>query len=118
MTDDYHDYVGTFESWWNHGLVSDDTYRLLKASCVHDSSVHPSPACLAALNTSTVEQGNIDMYSIYTATCNDTATTSVSRRLKGHYVSSTFRFLNRSFQNLFPVKQCYFSSETPYGQFR
>lgn len=85
VTDDYHDYVGTFESWWNHGLVSDDTYRLLKASCVHDSSVHPSPACLAALNTSTVEQGNIDMYSIYTPTCNDTATTSLSRRLKGHY---------------------------------
>jgi serine carboxypeptidase-like clade II len=66
VTDDYHDYMGTFDSWWNHGLVSDSTYRQLKASCIHDSLEHPSPACLDALDTATTEQGNIDMYSIYT----------------------------------------------------
>ncbi|CAM0957275.1 unnamed protein product [Alopecurus aequalis] len=89
VTDDHNDYVGTFEFWWNHGLISDNTYRLLKDSCLHDSIVHPSPACNAAFNVSTDEQGNIDMYSIYTPTCNETAATNSSvsrrRRPKGRY---------------------------------
>uniref|UniRef100_A0A0D9ZWH6 Carboxypeptidase n=1 Tax=Oryza glumipatula TaxID=40148 RepID=A0A0D9ZWH6_9ORYZ len=89
VTDDYHDYIGTFEYWWNHGIISDGTYRLLNASCVHDSGEHPAPACLAAFNVSTVEQGDIDMYSLYTPTCNETSTSSAAarqRRLKqGHY---------------------------------
>ncbi|KAK9924164.1 hypothetical protein M0R45_032547 [Rubus argutus] len=29
VTDDYHDFVGTFEYWWTHGLISDSTYRVL-----------------------------------------------------------------------------------------
>lgn len=87
VTDDHNDYAGTFEFWWNHGLVSDDTYRLLKASCLHDSLVHPSPACDAAFNVSTDEQGNIDMYSIYTPTCNETSSSASRRRPKGRYVS-------------------------------
>uniref|UniRef100_A0A0D3G5B0 carboxypeptidase D n=1 Tax=Oryza barthii TaxID=65489 RepID=A0A0D3G5B0_9ORYZ len=78
-----------FMYWWNHGIISDGTYRLLNASCVHDSGEHPAPACLAALNASTVEQGDIDMYSLYTPTCNETSTSSAAarqRRLKqGHY---------------------------------
>jgi hypothetical protein len=57
VTDDYDDYMGTFQSWWNHGLVSDSTYRQLKASCIHDSLEHPSPACLDMLDTATTEQG-------------------------------------------------------------
>uniref|UniRef100_A0A0E0L0D3 carboxypeptidase D n=1 Tax=Oryza punctata TaxID=4537 RepID=A0A0E0L0D3_ORYPU len=88
VTDDYHDYIGTFEYWWNHGIISDGTYRLLNASCVHDSGEHPTPACLAALNASTVEQGDIDMYSLYTPTCNETSSAAArrQRRLKqGHY---------------------------------
>ncbi|XP_006655142.3 serine carboxypeptidase 2-like [Oryza brachyantha] len=90
VTDDYHDYKGTFEHWWNHGIISDGTYRLLNASCVHDSGEHPAPACLAALNASTAEQGDIDMYSLYTPTCNETSSPAArarqQRRLKrGHY---------------------------------
>jgi serine carboxypeptidase-like clade II len=93
VTDDYHDQVGTFESWWNHGLISDATYRLLDASCVHDSGEHPSPRCNAAYDKATAEQGDIDPYSIYTPTCNQTSTSSSSStprrmRLKGRYVSS------------------------------
>ncbi|KAK1693960.1 hypothetical protein QYE76_010657 [Lolium multiflorum] len=65
-------------------LVSDETYRLLNRSCIHDSSVHPSPACGAAFNVSMEEQGNIDLYSIYTPTCNETATAS-RRRPTGRY---------------------------------
>ncbi|XP_047043260.1 serine carboxypeptidase 2-like [Lolium rigidum] len=87
LIDNYHDYSGKFEFWWNHGLISDDTYHLLRDSCLHDSFVHPSPACNAALNVSTYEQGNIDLFSIYTTTCNETAATSLAnrRRLRGRY---------------------------------
>ncbi|KAL5203283.1 hypothetical protein ABZP36_014235 [Zizania latifolia] len=89
VTDDYHDYIGTFEYWWNHGLISDRTYRLLNTSCVHDSIEHPSPACVAALDVSVVEQGDIDMYSLYTPTCNETTASSARSRRRmvknGHY---------------------------------
>jgi serine carboxypeptidase-like clade 2 len=101
VIDDYHDYRGTFEFWWNHGLVSDETYRLLNRSCINDSSVHPSPACGAAFNISMEEQGNIDLYSIYTPTCNETATAS-RRRPRGRYVS----ILDPDFQRRRSVKPC------------
>ncbi|GJN35698.1 hypothetical protein PR202_gb24498 [Eleusine coracana subsp. coracana] len=89
VTDDYHDQVGAFESWWNHGLISDATYRLLKATCVHDSVVHSSPPCQAALDKSTAEMGAIDPYSIYTPTCNQSSS-AINRRPKRHYVSGIF----------------------------
>ncbi|RCV18375.1 hypothetical protein SETIT_3G296200v2 [Setaria italica] len=91
VTDDYHDQVGTFESWWNHGLISDATYRRLKATCVstvHHDIEHTSPPCDAAYDAATVEQGDIDPYSIYTPTCNQTSSSTTARknwRLKGHY---------------------------------
>jgi len=85
VTDDYHDYVGTFEYWWTHGLVSDSTYRMLKTACNFGSSQHPSVQCMQALRVATMEQGNIDPYSIYTQPCNNTA--SLRRGLKGRYVS-------------------------------
>ncbi|XP_027365266.1 serine carboxypeptidase-like 27 [Abrus precatorius] len=83
VTDDYHDYVGTFEYWWTHGLISDSTYRMLKIACDFGSSQHPSVQCMQALRVATVEQGNIDPYSIYTQPCNNTA--SLRRGLKGRY---------------------------------
>ncbi|KAK3137202.1 hypothetical protein QOZ80_5BG0449090 [Eleusine coracana subsp. coracana] len=88
VTDDYNDYIGTFESWWNHGIISDSTYRQLRASCIHDSLVHPSSACLDALDMASTEQGNIDMYSIYTPPCNQTLSSAKNRMLKGHYMTA------------------------------
>ncbi|KAL6624463.1 hypothetical protein ACP70R_031784 [Stipagrostis hirtigluma subsp. patula] len=87
VTDDYHDQVGTFESWWNHGLVSDATYRRLRAACVHGSIEHASPACDAALDAAMAEQGNIDPYSIYTPPCNRSSSPSrrSNPRPKGRY---------------------------------
>ncbi|KAG5040219.1 hypothetical protein JHK82_012337 [Glycine max] len=64
VTDDYHDYIGTFEYWWTHGLVSDSTYRMLRITCNFGSSLHPSVQCMQALRVATVEQGNIDPYSV------------------------------------------------------
>ncbi|KAJ4971848.1 hypothetical protein NE237_004947 [Protea cynaroides] len=83
VTDDYHDYLGTFEYWWTHGLISDATYRTLRVTCDFGSSLHPSDACIKALNVAESEQGNIDPYSIFTLPCNDTA--SLRRNLRGHY---------------------------------
>ncbi|KAH7547926.1 hypothetical protein JRO89_XS14G0040300 [Xanthoceras sorbifolium] len=73
VTDDYHDYIGTFEYWWTHGLISDSTYKSLRASCEKGSSEHPSIECMRALRDAETEQGNIDPYSIFTRPCNSTA---------------------------------------------
>lgn len=83
VTDDYNDYVGTFEYWWTHGLISDSTYRALRKACDYGSSEHPSAECLTALIAADREQGNIDPYSIFTNPCNKTI--SLNRGLRGHY---------------------------------
>lgn len=83
VTDDYHDYVGTFEYWWTHGLISDSTYRSLRIACESGSTEHPSLDCMTALKSAEMEQGNIDRYSIFTRPCNGTA--SLRRNLRGHY---------------------------------
>ncbi|KAI3705193.1 hypothetical protein L1987_75427 [Smallanthus sonchifolius] len=41
VTDDYNDYVGTFEYWWAHGLISGSTYKSLQKECVGSPSEHP-----------------------------------------------------------------------------
>lgn len=85
VTDDYHDYIGTFEYWWNHGLISDSTYHQLKTACYSVSSQHPSLQCMEALRSAELEQGNIDPYSIFTKPCNNTV--QLKSFLKGRYVS-------------------------------
>jgi serine carboxypeptidase-like clade 2 len=84
VTDDYHDYVGTFEYWWTHGLISDSTYQTLRVTCDFESSTHPSVECIKALMLAELEQGNIDPYSIFTQPCNNTA--ALRHNLRGHYV--------------------------------
>ena len=86
VTDEYHDYLGTFEYWWSHGLISDSTYHNLKATCIFDSSEHPSPECVKNLNLASTEEGNIDPYSLYTKPCNNSA--SLKLGLGGRYVST------------------------------
>ncbi|KAK4371528.1 hypothetical protein RND71_011003 [Anisodus tanguticus] len=83
VTDDYHDYVGTFEYWWTHGLISDSTYKLLQVACDSGSSEHPSTDCTKALLLAEQETGNIDPYSIYTRPC--ASTSALRRNLRGHY---------------------------------
>ncbi|KAK2404148.1 serine carboxypeptidase [Trifolium repens] len=83
MIDDYHDYVGTFEYWWTHGLISDSTYRMLNIDCDFTSIQHPSGQCWHALTVADTEQGDIDNYSINTPLCNYTA--SLKRGLNGRY---------------------------------
>ena len=85
VTDDYHDYIGTFEYWWTHGLISDSTYKVLRETCDTGSSTHPSDDCVKSLLLAEKEQGNIDPYSIYTPPCN--ASSSLRRRFRVHFVS-------------------------------
>lgn len=73
VIDDYHDYVGTFEYWWTHGLISDETYQRLRLTCEFEQSEHPSKACDKIYEIAEVEQGAIDAYSIYTPTCKKTS---------------------------------------------
>jgi serine carboxypeptidase-like clade 2 len=41
VTDDYHDFIGTFEYWWSHALISDSTYKLLKETLIsHHLNIH------------------------------------------------------------------------------
>ncbi|GMY08739.1 serine carboxypeptidase-like 27 [Fagus crenata] len=83
VTDDYHDYIGTFEYWWTHGLISDSTYRKLRVACDLGSSLHPSLDCMIALKVAEQELGKIDPYSIFTQPCNSTV--SSKGNLRGHY---------------------------------
>ncbi|XP_012460267.1 serine carboxypeptidase-like 27 isoform X2 [Gossypium raimondii] len=83
VTDDYHDFIGTFEYWWTHGLISDSTYRSLRVACDLGSSTHPSLQCMNALRAAQIEQGNIDPYSIFTQPCKDTST--LRHNMRGHY---------------------------------
>lgn len=83
VTDDFHDYIGTFEYWWTHGLISDSTYKNLRNSCLADSSMHPSTMCNRAFDAVDSEFGNIDPYSIYTRPCNNTG--EMRRHVGGRY---------------------------------
>jgi len=73
VIDDYHDYIGTFEYWWTHGLISDETYEKLQLACEFDVYEHPSEECKKILEVAAAEQGKIDAYSIYTPTCKKTS---------------------------------------------
>ncbi|WVZ72359.1 hypothetical protein U9M48_020832 [Paspalum notatum var. saurae] len=73
VIDDYHDFIGTFEYWWTHGLISDETYEKLRLACEFDVSEHPSKECNKIYEIAEAEQGNIDSYSIYTPTCKKTS---------------------------------------------
>lgn len=83
VMDDFHDYIGTFEYWWTHGLISDSAYKRLRVACDSNSFIHAGSNCSNALTDAMNEQGNIDPYSIYTPPCNDTS--SLKRKLRGHY---------------------------------
>ncbi|CAO2144832.1 unnamed protein product [Urochloa humidicola] len=70
VTDDPIDTIGMFEYWWHHGLISDETLQSGKDFCLDGSTLtKPSPRCQKVMEKATEEQGNIDVYSIYTPTC-------------------------------------------------
>ncbi|KAH6838191.1 serine carboxypeptidase-like 28 [Perilla frutescens var. hirtella] len=74
LIDDLYDNIGTFEFWWNHGLIGESTYAALNESCPLDSFLFPSDNCYTALSSAYNEFGNINPYAIYEAPCNDVGT--------------------------------------------
>ena len=58
-----------FEYWWHHGLISDETLESGLKVCSETSFIHPSRECLETWVGALEEQGNIDVYSIYTPLC-------------------------------------------------
>jgi len=60
VTKNYHDYVGTFEYWLTHGLVSNCTFKMLKIAYNFGSTQHPWLQCMQAIRVATMEQRNID----------------------------------------------------------
>ncbi|PSR93016.1 Serine carboxypeptidase-like [Actinidia chinensis var. chinensis] len=75
LIDDYYDNIGTFEFWWNHGLISDNTYEKLNQSCPFDSFLYPRNNCYQALYHAYTEFGDINPYAIYDGPCYDANTT-------------------------------------------
>ncbi|KAI5648687.1 hypothetical protein M9H77_34692 [Catharanthus roseus] len=80
LIDDYYDNIGTFEFWWNHGLISDSTYKTLNESCPYDSFLFPKNQCYKALENAYKEFGDINPYGIYDNPCNELG--SLSNNLK------------------------------------
>ncbi|CAL0307058.1 unnamed protein product [Lupinus luteus] len=69
LIDDFHDHLGVAQFMWSSGLISDQTYKLLKVTCGNQSFVHTSDACAQIQGIAYTEIGNIDPYSIFTPPC-------------------------------------------------
>ncbi|KAG1326527.1 Serine carboxypeptidase II-2 [Cocos nucifera] len=82
LTDDFHDRYGVFQFMWSAGLISDQTYKLLNFFCDFQSFVHVSSECEKILDVASKELGNIDPYSIFTASCPGSVTYSKNKLLK------------------------------------
>ncbi|KDP25724.1 hypothetical protein JCGZ_23945 [Jatropha curcas] len=89
LLDDYHDNRGTHEYWWNHGLISDSTYKKLKKYCTNDSYLFPKDGCNLALEKAFSEFGQINPYDIFSPACS--ATSPVVRKLKPPPMALKFR---------------------------
>lgn len=78
VMDGYYDSVGQIEYWWDHALISDNSYRnILKACDFHKENV--SALCNRLVEDAfNIDFGDIDPYSIYTPVCK---TNTQSRRL-------------------------------------
>lgn len=74
LIDDFLDNIGTFQFWWNHGLIGDSTYSALNKSCPYDSFLFPTNDCYEALSAAYSEFGDINPYAIYQTPCTDVGT--------------------------------------------
>ncbi|KAJ7955651.1 Carboxypeptidase [Quillaja saponaria] len=69
VTDNYYDAIGTVAYWWNHTMISDQTYKSIIKNC-NFTAEKASQKCNDAVSYAVNHEfGNIDQYSIYTPTC-------------------------------------------------
>ncbi|MCH82957.1 serine carboxypeptidase II-2, partial [Trifolium medium] len=83
LTDDFHDQLGMFQFMWSNGMISDQTFKLLNLLCDFESVEHPSESCEKMWEIAYNELGNIDPYSIFTATCHANINQPAKRK---HYM--------------------------------
>ncbi|XP_073306292.1 serine carboxypeptidase-like 28 [Primulina huaijiensis] len=74
LIDDFHDNIGAFEFWWNHGLIGDSTYEALNKSCPNDTFLFPKDECSQALSAAFLEFGLINPYAINQKPCPELGT--------------------------------------------
>ncbi|KAJ8430137.1 hypothetical protein Cgig2_011081 [Carnegiea gigantea] len=70
LLDDYLDNLGSFEYWYNHGLISESSYK----ACLNQSFLFPKGKCNDALFKAYWEFGVINPYDIYGSVCADLGT--------------------------------------------
>ncbi|KAL5100715.1 hypothetical protein RYX36_005042 [Vicia faba] len=80
LLDDFHDQLGMFQFMWSSGMISDRTFKLLNLLCDFQPVEHPSKSCDKMWDIAFDELGNIDPYSIFTATCHTNDNQRVKRK--------------------------------------
>ncbi|XP_009631140.1 serine carboxypeptidase 24-like [Nicotiana tomentosiformis] len=90
VTDNKYDGIGTVTYWWSHSMISDNTYKKIMHSC-NFTSENSSKQCDNAVTYAVSHEfGQIDQYSIYTPSCNETQkyvrfkNTIIHRKLSGY----------------------------------
>ncbi|CAL5187035.1 unnamed protein product [Lathyrus oleraceus] len=90
LIDDFRDQLGMFQFMWSSGMISDKTFKLLNVLCDFQSVEHPSKSCEKIWETAYEELGNIDPYSIFTATCHANDNQRVKRKRSAGRIRSVY----------------------------
>ncbi|XP_057476804.1 serine carboxypeptidase-like 27 [Actinidia eriantha] len=88
LLDDHYNYVGTFEFWWNHGLISDASYKALQKGCSNSSWIHMKEECAQVYFQTQQNIGRINPYSLYNSYCAEVGT--VWYNFRNPLMTSTF----------------------------
>ncbi|XP_027933578.1 serine carboxypeptidase-like 31 isoform X1 [Vigna unguiculata] len=69
-TSDAEDWSGMVDYAWSHAVISDETYKTIKASCDFNSSdPWSNKDCSEGVDEVLKQYNEIDIYSLYTSTC-------------------------------------------------
>ncbi|BAT87042.1 hypothetical protein LR48_Vigan09g247900 [Vigna angularis] len=69
-TSDAEDWSGMVDYAWSHAVISDETYKTIKASCDFNSSdPWSNKDCSQGVDEVLKQYNEIDIYSLYTSTC-------------------------------------------------
>ncbi|PSS33423.1 Serine carboxypeptidase-like [Actinidia chinensis var. chinensis] len=88
LLDDHYHYVGTFEFWWNHGLISDASYKALQKGCSNSSWIPIKEECRQVYFQALHNIGTINTYSLYNRYCEELG--NVWHNLRNPLMTSTF----------------------------
>lgn len=72
--------MGVYEFFWNHALISDETYSVIQSK-YNFSSNEVSTECHDAQTKADWESGDIDAYNIYAPMCHSSSSTRQSKHV-------------------------------------